>query len=44
MIAFMYYQNTIDYYHLVKEEYPDSIEEYANFYTYFETNWFLYKC
>ena len=40
MKAFMdYYQNVIDYYHLVKEKYPDSIEEYANFYTCFETNW-----
>ena len=31
MIAFMDYQKAIDYYKLVKKEYLDSIEEYANF-------------
>lgn len=35
----MDYQTAIDYYKLLKEEYSESIEEFANFYNYFESNW-----
>ena len=39
MTPFIEYQTAIEYYNLVKEEFPDSIEEYSNFYNYFENNW-----
>ena len=39
MIAFMDYKSAREYYNLIKEEYPDTTEEYMNFYHYFEKNW-----
>ena len=39
MIAFMDYKSAEEYQSLNKEEYPDTTEEYSNFYHYFEKNW-----
>ena len=39
MLAFMNYESAKEYYKLIKDEYPDTSEEYANFYEYYKKNW-----
>ena len=36
MLAFMNYESAKEYYKLIKDEYPDTSEEYANFYEYYK--------